>query len=230
MSTSSQRPAQVPKELPRTGSDALRTFLRHTSPRVLIALCAVLVPARLALGEWSLMDVWIALAILAYWPFNEWLIHVFVLHHRPRRILGLRWDYLVAHRHRQHHADPWHLPLVFIPVHVFPASIAALLLLAWLLAPSMPLALTGLSVYLLLSLHYEWCHYLAHIGWCPQGFFGHYQRRVREHRLHHFRNEQYWWGVSMGAADRVLRTAPAADAVSRSDGTADLGLKTSDRS
>ena len=66
-------------------------------------------------------------------------------------------------------------------------------------------------------------HYLAHIPWCPDNSY--YQRRVREHRWHHFRNENYWWGVSMGLGDRVLGTAPAVEEVGRSGTTSTLGME-----
>jgi hypothetical protein len=70
-------------------------------------------------------------------------------------------------------------------------------------------------------------HFLAHIPWCPSGplLGAYYQRRVREHRYHHFRNENFWWGVSMGLGDRVLGTAPKVEEVGRSGTTSTLGLR-----
>ena len=47
----------------------------------------------------------------------------------------------------------------------------------------------------------------------------------REHRYHHFRNENFWWGVSMGLGDRLLGTAPAVEDVGRSGTTATLGMR-----
>lgn len=217
------RPAQPPKELPCEARAAVATFFRHASPRILLAALAIAVGWRLALGGWRGLDFGVALALILWWPLNEWLIHVFMLHHRPRRLGRFTLDYLVARKHRQHHADPWNLPLVFIPLHVYPLALPAIVLTFLGLAPDARIALTALSVYALLSLHYEWSHYLAHIGWHPP--LAHYARRVREHRLHHFRNEHYWWGVSMGSADRWLGTAPDAEAVARSPTTATLGVR-----
>ena len=48
-------------------------------------------------------------------PVVEWLIHVFILHWRPRRVAGVEVDTLLARDHRRHHADPRDVPLVFIP-------------------------------------------------------------------------------------------------------------------
>ena len=217
-----RRPAQAPKDLPRTGREAVRTFFTFTSPRVLLVLVVVAAGARLYLGHYRALDGWIALGIFLYWPINEWLIHVLILHHQPRTVLGRRWDYFVAYKHRKHHRDPWHLPLVFIQEHIFPLTLPALVGLAWLITPDMYAASTFLAVYLVFSLHYEWVHYLAHIAWCPR--LSYYQRRVREHRLHHFRNERFWWGVSMGMGDRLLGTYGTHDSVPKSDTTGTLGI------
>ena len=35
-----------------------------------------------------------------------------------------------------------------------------------------------------------------------------YARLARNHRLHHFRNERYWLGVTSNSGDRILRTLP----------------------
>jgi hypothetical protein len=210
------KPAPMPRDVPRTAGAAVRVFLSHSSPRALLLMLAAALAARIALGGWSAWDALIVAAVLAWWPLNEWLIHVFMLHYRPRMLFGRRIDFHLPRTHRQHHADPWHLPRVFIPRHIFPLTLPIFLLIV-LLSPDRGLALSFVAMYLLLGLHYEWCHYLAHIGWCPP--LSYYQRRVREHRLHHFRNENYWWGVSMGLADRLLGTAPDPAQVDRSGTT-----------
>lgn len=210
------KPAPMPKDVPRTGKDALRVFLANLSPRAIIAMLIPAIVARLWLGNWGVWDAVIVAAVIAYWPINEWLIHVFMLHYKPVTVLGRKIDFHLPRTHRAHHANPWHLPRVFIPRHVFPTTIPIFLLIV-ALSPDKGLALSFVCIYLLLGLHYEWCHYLAHIGWCPQ--IGYYQRRVREHRLHHFRNESYWWGVSMGLGDRLFGTAPDPAKVDRSNTT-----------
>ncbi|WP_278257840.1 hypothetical protein [Nocardioides convexus] len=48
-------------------------------------------------------------------PVVEWLVHVFILHWKPRRVGPLTLDPLLARKHRLHHADPRAIPLVFIP-------------------------------------------------------------------------------------------------------------------
>lgn len=207
------KPAPAPKDLPRDANAAVRVFFSNLSPQIITTLAVAVLAWRIALGGWSVWDAVIVAALLAYWPFNEWFIHVFMLHYKPRVVFGRKLDFHLPRTHREHHANPWYLPRVFIPKHIFPWVIPVYALILWLV-PDLRLGLTFVGAYLLLGLHYEWVHYLAHIGWCPN--VGYYQRRVREHRLHHFRNENYWWGVSMGLGDRLLGTAPDPAAVDRS--------------
>lgn len=215
-----QRPANPPDDLPRTGGEALRVFIAHPSPLLIAVFIAVFGGWRLALGGFTWIDAALALAIVAYFPFNEWLIHVFILHWRPRRVFGRTLDFYLPKTHRRHHADPWNIEWVFVPRHVHAWTLLIIALLLWIAWPWKELVLTGVTMYLILGLHYEWVHFLAHIPWCPD--LSYYQRRVREHRYHHFRNENYWWGVSMGLGDRVLHTAPAVGDVGRSHTRYDL--------
>ena len=53
---------------------------------------------------------------------------------------------------------------------------------------------------------YEWCHFIIHTRYRPKTHY--YQSIWRSHRLHHFKNEHFWFGVSSDAADRVLGTSP----------------------
>ena len=225
--TAQRNPMRPPDTLPRDARTALRVFATHPSPLLIALFVAVLAGWRIALGHFGPGDAIVALGIVAYFPFNEWLIHVFMLHYQPRRIFGRTVDFYLPKTHRRHHADPWNLKWVFIPRHIHFWTVPQVALILWLLWPWKELALTGLTSYLLLGLHYEWVHFLAHIPWGPsRGIVGaYYQRRVREHRYHHFRNENFWWGVSMGLGDRVLGTAPAVEDVGRSGTTSTLGLR-----
>jgi hypothetical protein len=170
---------------------------------------------RVALGNWSAWDAAIPLMLLCFWPLQEWLIHVFILHYRPVTLFGRQLDFKVPRLHREHHQDPWRLDLVFIPIHVFaytPLTVGALVLLG---LPQPQLVATGLAAYYALSLHYEWVHFMIHTRYRPR--LGYYQRLARNHLLHHFRNEHYWYGVTMLQADGWLGTAPVPNEVPKSE-------------
>jgi sterol desaturase/sphingolipid hydroxylase (fatty acid hydroxylase superfamily) len=76
--------------------------------------------------------------------------------------------------------------------------------------PILTAALTGT---VLVGL-YEWTHFLIHTAHRPRSRF--YRRIWRGHRLHHFKNEHYWHGITSTVADRVLGTAPDQRDVPRS--------------
>jgi hypothetical protein len=196
----------LPTATPRTLGEAIPLFLRHGSPRLLLAAVVVALAARFAVGGWSLWDLAPVAGLLALWPIQEWLIHVYILHRRPRLWRGRVVDFRVPRKHRAHHRDPWRIDLVFIPIHSFVYSLPLLVALWLVVTPSWPLALTGIAAHLIGSLHYEWVHFLCHTRVTPR--LRPYQRLVRNHRLHHFKNEHYWLGVTRLRGDRLLGTAP----------------------
>jgi hypothetical protein len=191
---------------PRTLREAVPVFLAHGSPRLLIACLAAAFAARIAVGDFSAWDALPLVGILLYWPVQEWLIHVFILHARPKRLFGRTYDFRVPRKHRAHHREPWRLELLFIPIHSFVYSIPIMLVLWWLVTPTPALALTGITAHFALALHYEWVHFLVHTRVQPRRAY--YQRLWKNHRRHHFKNEHYWFGVTMLGGDHLLRTAP----------------------
>lgn len=190
-----------------TLADAGREFWRHPSPWLFAVALAAAIIARIAVGDWRPADALVPLAIAAGFPFLEWTIHVFVLHWRPRRIGRFTLDPLLARKHRAHHSAPRDVDLVFIPLQSAIGAVVAAVAIALVLFPRTGMGLTFLVVMLTCGLLYEWCHYLVHTDYKPKSAA--YRVIWRDHRLHHFRNEHYWFGVTTpGTADRVLRTYP----------------------
>ena len=75
-----------------------REIFRYSSPRLIAIAFALALVVRVGLGAWTVADLAVGAAILAFEPFTEWLIHVFVLHAKPRSVLGRRIDLLAARR------------------------------------------------------------------------------------------------------------------------------------
>lgn len=184
-----------------------REFWRHPSPWLLaVALAAALV-ARILLGDFRFSDALLPLLMLAGFPFLEWVMHVVVLHWRPRRIGPLVVDPMLARKHREHHINPREIPLIFIPLQSLYGALASTLIIGLWLIPRTALGLTFMVVTFAIGLVYEWTHYLVHTDYHPKHAV--YRAIWRNHRLHHFKNEHYWFGVtSPGTADRVLGTYP----------------------
>jgi sterol desaturase/sphingolipid hydroxylase (fatty acid hydroxylase superfamily) len=62
---------------------------------------------------------------------------------------------------------------------------------------------------------YEWTHFLIHAPYKPRGRY--FKAIRRNHRLHHFKNERFWFGVTSTLGDRVIGTLPDQRSVPRSD-------------
>lgn len=196
--------------LPRTLPEARREFVRHTSPRILLTCLAVVLVARIAVGEWTWLNIIPLVAVIVVQPFLEWTLHVFVLHARPKQFGGYTFDTIVAQDHRAHHADPRDLPLIFIPLRWCGYLVVSVLAIGMLI-PDWPQRLTWYVAAFAMAVAYEWSHFLIHTDYKPKSAF--YRHIYANHRLHHYRNEQYWFGITNTVADQVLRTAPAKDDV-----------------
>lgn len=189
-------------------------FAGQTNFHIIAGLLLVTAAARVALGGWRWWDLGVAGLLLAVHPFTEWMIHVFVLHWKPREVLGRRIDPLVSRKHREHHGDPKRIEWIFVPLPVLAKAIPATALVFFLVLPTARLAITASLMGLSILLVYEWTHYLIHSRYRPRSRL--YKFIWRAHRLHHFKNENYWFGVTVHAADRVLGTFPQKDEVETS--------------
>lgn len=204
----------------RTLPEARALFCKATSVRIIFGAIVVTLALRIALGDWSWRDAAMVGIVLAISPFTEWLIHRFFLHLKPVPWKGKRVEISAARRHRHHHQSPGLLREVLLkPVEIsafIPMIAISMLVIArplYLISGGLfvPIWLTTtLTSYLLLAL-YEWTHLLIHTQYKPQGKI--YGSCYKSHRLHHFRNEYYWLGVTTNLADRVLRTNPRKDEV-----------------
>ena len=190
-----------------TLSVASHEFWGHPSPRMIGATLLVALTARIVVGDWQITDALVPLVMVAVFPFFEWMIHVFILHWRPKRVGALTIDPLLARKHREHHVEPRNVPVIFIPSKALRWVLPLTVAVALLAFPRLGLGLTYLVFVTVLGLGYEWCHYLIHSDYKPKKQV--YRVIWRNHRQHHYKNEHYWFTVtSSGTADRVLGTYP----------------------
>jgi sterol desaturase/sphingolipid hydroxylase (fatty acid hydroxylase superfamily) len=190
-------------------------FLRHPSPWMILATLVTAVTWRIVEGDWRLTDLWTPVILVAFFPVLEWVIHVFILHWRPRKVAGVLIDSELARDHRRHHADPRDIPLVFIPWRSLVAVIAGDFAIALFAFPRLGQGLTFLVAVALIGLGYEWSHYLIHSDYKPRSKT--YKAIWRNHRLHHYKNEHYWFTVTTtSTADRLFGTYPDPETVKTS--------------
>ena len=208
---------------PRTRLALARALLSNASPLVLILIVSSAWIGRVALGGWSWWDLLAGTIVLALWPPLEWLIHRFLLHSRPRRIGPFVLDALNAKMHRAHHLQPWNFDHVFVPIHTYLYAAPIFGLAFWFGTALHPSFGTGVALFATLGLHYEWCHSMAHSNYVPKSAI--YKRIWKNHRLHHFKNEHYWLGVSNLIGDQIFGTKPEHSDVQSSPTCLTLGIR-----
>jgi sterol desaturase/sphingolipid hydroxylase (fatty acid hydroxylase superfamily) len=225
-------PDSVPRRRPEvlTLGDCWRHFVRQPSPPLLAAALTAAVILRLLLGHYSWRDAVVAASLVAVTPVVEWMIHVYLLHARPFRLGGREFDLLAAREHRSHHRAPSVLVGVLIPRYAVVVFAVQIALTLWVISfpahlilggDRLGFAATGVIVAYAILATYEWCHFLIHTPYRARGRY--YRSIWRSHRLHHFKNENYWFGVTSTVGDRLLRTAPDQSAVEKSGTARSLG-------
>lgn len=211
-----------------TKTEAACAFVGQSSGRVLLASAFVLVAARLGLGSFDLADLtMIGLTLVLVGPF-EWIVHRFLLHAPLDSFRMLKLG--TGSGHVEHHKDPaelrW-LMLCWRDAAIFTLALGAIagavaVPIAGLLDANVALTfLTAWAFTALGLLHYEWTHLLVHTRYrCRTRY---YRALERHHRLHHYRNEHYWLGVTARSGDRLLRTMPDRGKVELSATARNLG-------
>ena len=203
----------------------MAAFMGCYSPRVIGASLVVVTVLRALLGGFRPLDAVIVAGFVAAQPLTEWLLHVTVLHSKPGTVLGRRVDLYAARKHREHHRDPDAVQLVFIQRPVLLSMLLGGALLNLAAFRDLRLAATAIWISLVLMLLYEWTHFLIHSPHVPRTRL--YRSIHRAHRLHHYKNERYWFGVTVHVADHVLGTFPDRSSVPTSPTCRTLGVEPS---
>jgi Fatty acid hydroxylase superfamily len=208
-----------------------REFMGHYSPRAALSAIVLVLAARIYVGEWSWRDLIAPLALVSAQPFVEWVIHKYLLHLPAFELRGRRVELYGSIQHRNHHRAPADLNRVLlhkVEVLSFLVQIAIVIFLLTLAvalptgAPLLPLTLTGVAFSYAGLFRYEWSHFLIHTPYVPRSRW--YRTIWRNHRLHHFKNEGYWMGVSSNLGDRLLGTNPDQRLVEKSPTARTLGV------
>jgi Fatty acid hydroxylase superfamily len=213
----------------RSLRQASTVFAGRASPKLFVGAVTATVSVRALLGRWGRRDAVAATAVLVSRPFAEWVIHRSVLHSRPRVTRGQTIDLGAAHR--RHHREPADVDFVLVDARYARYYVVGWAATAAALAAAPPgrhrgrlrPTLSALGAAYASLVAYEWTHLLIHTAYRPR--HGWLRRRRAQHRLHHFRSEHYWFGVTTNLADRVLRTGPPSRSVALSGTARTLGVE-----
>ena len=206
-------PRRVSAQSLRSKRAVAAELLHHGSPYVLIAVIAAALGVRLAVGgPLGAADAIALAAMVAVQPAVEWGLHRVVLHGPARTVAGRVVD--PGASHRGHHRTPDDVGGALLGTgyavtdsFAVVATVAAVGLLIWPFAGSYPAA--GVAVAAAAGcaglLWYEWAHILFHSGYTPRTAW--FRRLRTNHRRHHYRDEQRWFGITSTYVDRLAGTA-----------------------
>lgn len=217
MSVSNQTPAGTQfaaSDSPTTVREAVAAFFTYPSPIILAGLVIGSLILRGFFSPLGYSDILVALTPVLIWPFLEWFLHRYLLHLQPVRFLSTTIDFDFAKKHRTHHHQPWRPTFIFLPVYLHIVMAPLLTAGAFWLLPRPGLAASWMAALAAMALVYEWTHYIVHSRIRPRSRFA--QRLFHNHRMHHFRNEHYWYSFTMPDVDVLFGTGPDDKAVPRS--------------
>jgi len=197
-------------------------FLRFPTPRLLAIKIVAFTFINLWLASYSWLDLCVIAAIVIYWPFQEWSLHCYLLHFKPRDVCGIHIDPYAARMHRYHHRHPWLLETTFLPTQFVLLLVPIHITLWWSIMPTEALAATGILFFTIAAFIYEWIHYLTHTPYKPRSEY--FQEICRNHRLHHFKNERYWHSFTAPEIDRFFGTCPPLEETPTSPTCRTLGV------
>ncbi len=208
------------QDAPDTLSAAFAHFIRHPNIYCFGLAGSAAFVARVYQGQWSWVDAAIIAFIVSAWPFMEWRLHIKLLHMKPRVRNGKEVYPSVARKHRDHHLEPWRLDLVFLQKEIL-LAIPLVFVVANILFP-FHYALTVCFTGYLMTVNYEWNHFITHTR--VQAKTSWYRKMFLHHRLHHFKNERYWYGFSAPWPDQIYGTMRDPKDVENSENCRNLGV------
>jgi len=215
----------------RTLSDVARTYAKHRSPQIMFIGMGIALALRVLVGGFGRTDLIVVGITLALTGVVEWVLHLFVLHAPDDSIRMTK--YKTGAGHREHHLDPPNIGWLMLgppDVAIFLVMLAVWnltwpIVLALLLgAPVLGTYLSAVLLSYVMLAHYEWTHLLAHARYRPR--LPYYRRLSLNHRLHHYRNEHYWLGVTSNVGDRLLKTPTPQNTAGIKIGRTALGHRT----
>lgn len=162
---------------------------------------------------------WIAFIIgMATYAMSEYIIHRFLFHMKtPTNPFLLKW---IKRLHFDHHVDPNNLKLLFLPIWFSLPGFVAFSLIFYLITGNVQLTIAYLAGIIVYFMYYEWKHYIAHRPVQPRTKMG---RDIKKaHLWHHFKNENYWFGVTHTSIDKTFGTYRDQKSVEKSDTAKDL--------
>ncbi|MFC4767100.1 sterol desaturase family protein [Effusibacillus consociatus] len=136
------------------------------------------------------------------WYVSEYTTHRFLFHAPPPKN---KWLLRLLNRlHYAHHELPNELHLLFLPVWYSIPNFFIVWLLAYAVTHSSILSFSVVAGGVGCLLYYEWVHFVAHRPIKPRTPWGKWMKKY--HLWHHYKNENFWFGVTNPGMDKIMGT------------------------
>ena len=143
-------------------------------------------PREIYVGDWAALRPVGTARLVALFPLFESATPRLRAALAPAPVGRFTRGHTARPQHREHHADPREIPLVFIPWQAMLGIMVATPILPLLLFPRVGQALTFvLTIGSGAGMIYEWTHFWIHSNYKPKT--KPFKAVWRRHRLHHFR-------------------------------------------
>lgn len=158
--------------------------------------------------------IWVAFVIgMASYALSEYVVHRFLFHmEKPNNPTLLN---LIKRLHYDHHVDPNDLKLLFLPLWFSLPGFAIASGICFWITGDLQLTVAYLAGLMAYFLYYEWKHYIAHRSIQPKTKLG--KRLKKTHLWHHYKNENYWYGVTHIKFDKTFGTYREHNEVEKSE-------------
>lgn len=172
-------------------------------PDVLVMSILFIISFGIMIYTFSSLTILLAfvLGMISY-TVNEYITHRFIFHMKPPKSPFLLK--FMKRLHYDHHANPNDLHLLFLPLWFSLPAIAIFSVIVYLITWSFVMTNAFMAGVILLLLFYEWKHYVAHRPIQPVSPWGKWMKKF--HLWHHYKNENYWYGVTNPAYDLLMGT------------------------
>ena len=206
-----------------------KIYFSHFAIKLYLAMAIFFYVAAVMIDYQSITSkLWILGLPIILAPFFEWWAHKYLLHRIVDQKKEPRAYLYMLELHYKHHWEPNNLETVFAPI-----SSALLVFLIFTPIAFLFLGTQGALIFeagvISYFLFYEWIHLAHHVpSYRALTSFG---KSIRQaHSWHHFKNENFWWGVTNPIGDHLLKTFKNYKEVEASPGAMSLGrLKSEDK-
>ncbi|MEE2743901.1 MAG: sterol desaturase family protein [Bdellovibrionota bacterium] len=157
-----------------------------------------------------------SLIVIVLAPFAEWLLHKYVLHMEADPD-----NEYMEKLHIGHHREPKRVELFFAPLSAGLILPFISFFLTLILTARLEWAIAFSLSTILYFLFYEWIHLAHHVDeYKPKTSWG--KKLKKAHQWHHYKNENYWWGITSSLGDDILKTFPNPQDIIKSESVMDL--------